>query len=104
MCGRHQPSITGGKAEESKREIRASLDLLAEDWREVQSTDEVRLLSVLISQRHPVKAADCLQLASAFVWRESTNEDPEFVCLDDRLRKAASDECFDVLPGSSEEE
>lgn len=88
--------------EEGESDARTSLDTLAEDWREVQPTDEMRSLSALISQHHPLKAADCFQLAVAFVWRESTDEDPEFVCLDDRLRRAASDEGFDVLPEPSE--
>jgi uncharacterized protein len=66
-------------------EARATLDLLAEDWREVQPTDEVRSLTALLSRRQPLRAADALQLAAAFV------------CLDDRLRQAARDEGFDVL-------
>jgi uncharacterized protein with PIN domain len=69
---------------ESEEEARASLDLLAEDWREVQPTDEVRSLS------------------AAFVWRESTDEDLGFVCLDDRLRQAATDEGFEMLPMETE--
>jgi len=97
-------SLEGRLDDEGERETRASLDLLAEDWREVQPTDEVRSLSALISQRRPLKAADALQLAAAFVWRESTDEGLGFVCLDDRLRQAASDEGFEVLPEAPEAE
>jgi predicted nucleic acid-binding protein len=78
------------------------LDLLAEDWREVQPTDEVRSLAALLSRRQPLRAADALQLAAAFVWRERSNEHRGLVCLDDRLRRAALDEGFDVLPELSE--
>ena len=83
-------------------EARATLDLPVEDWREVQPTEEVRSLAALLSRRHPLRAADALQLAAAFVWRESTNELRDFVCLDDRLRRAARDEGFDILPETLE--
>ena len=83
-------------------EARATLDLLAEDWREVQPTDEVRSLTALLSRRQPLRAADALQLAEAFVWRESTKEHRDFVWLDDRLRRAARVEGFDLLPETLE--
>lgn len=88
--------------EQGEGDARASLDLLAEDWREGQPTGEVRSLAALISRRQPLRAADALQLAAAFVWRESTDENPGFVCLDDRLRRAAREEGFYVLPETSE--
>jgi len=88
--------------EQGESEARASLDLLAEDWREVQPTDEVRALAALLSRRQPLRAADALQLAAAFVWRENTDEHRGFVCLDQRLRRAASEEGFSVLPRSDE--
>jgi hypothetical protein len=88
--------------EQGEGEARASLDLLAEDWYEVQATDEVRTLAALLSRRQPLRAADALQLAAAFVWRESTDENPDFVCLDDRRRRAAREEGFDVLPEALE--
>ena len=65
--------------------------------------DEEEARASLLSQQHPRKAADALQLAAAFVWRENAAEDKSFVCLDDRLREAASEEGFDVLPNSSRE-
>jgi predicted nucleic acid-binding protein len=83
---------------EGGEETRDALDLLAEDWREVEPTDEVRLLAALLSQWHPLKAADAFQLAAAFVWRETDAYGDDFVCLDDQLRRAASYEGFDVLP------
>ncbi len=89
--------------EQGEGDARASLDLLAEDWREVQPTDEVRSLAALLSRRQPLRAADALQLAAAFVWRERSDEQRGFVCLDDRLRQAAQGEGFDVLPGPAEE-
>lgn len=83
---------------EGEEETRDALDLLAEDWREVEPTDEVRLLAALLSQSHPLKAAEAFQLSAAFVWRETDANGDDFVCLDDQLRRAASDEGFDILP------
>jgi predicted nucleic acid-binding protein len=83
---------------EGGEETRDALDLLVEDWREVEPTDEVRLLAALLSRRHPLKAADALRLAAAFVWRETDTSGDDFVRLDDQLRRAASDEGFDVMP------
>jgi uncharacterized protein len=88
--------------EQGEGEARALLDLLTEDWREVQPTDEMRSLAALISRRQPLRAAYALQLAAAFVWRESTDENPGFVYLDERLRRAALEEGFDVLPETLE--
>jgi predicted nucleic acid-binding protein len=82
---------------EGGEETRDGLDLLVEDWREVEPTDEVRLLAALLSRRHPLKAADALQLAAAFVWRQTDASGDDFVCLDDELRRVASDEGFDVM-------
>jgi uncharacterized protein len=84
--------------EEAAEETRDALDLLAEDWREVEPTGEVRLLAALLTQWYPLEAADAFQLAAAFVWRESGANGDDFVCLDARLRRAATDEGFDVLP------
>ena len=75
----------------------------AEDWREVEPTGEVRLLAALLSQWYPLKAADAFQLAAAIVWHESGANGDDFVCLDARLRRAATDEGFDVLPVKEED-
>lgn len=89
--------------ERGEDEARASPDLLAEDWLEVQPTEEIRSLDALLSRRQPLRAAGALlQLAAAFVWRERSDEHREFVCLDDRLRQAARDEGFEILPEALE--
>ncbi len=90
--------------EEGGEEARTVLDRLTQDWREVEPTDDVRLLAALLSKRHPLKAADILQVAAALVWCEGATEGRGFVCLDDRLRRAASNEGFEVLPRLAEEE
>ena len=89
----------GDRGEE---EARAALDRLANNWVERRPTDDTRLLAMLVSKYHPLKAADALQIAAALRWCEGDTGGTGFVCLDDRLRKAAQDEGFDVLPNTME--
>lgn len=72
--------------------------LIAGAWTEVGPTDDVRLTAAILSQDHPLKTADALQLAAALRWCEGDTGSAGFVCLDDRLRRAARGEGFDVLP------
>lgn len=95
----------GGLDEETEEEARIALDRLVDDeWLEIEPTDEIRLLAVLISKRYPLKAADALQLAAALRWCEGDTEAADFVCLDDQLRAAALGEGFMVLPERSASE
>ncbi|HZY66848.1 MAG TPA: type II toxin-antitoxin system VapC family toxin [Rubrobacteraceae bacterium] len=84
--------------ENGQEETRAALDGLSADWMEVEPANELRLLAMLVSKSHPLKAADCLQLAAALRWCKGDTEGAVFMYLDDRLRRAAEDEGFDVLP------
>ena len=47
---------------------------------------------------HPLRAADALQLAAALVWANGHATGYSFVCLDQRLREAARQEGFGILP------
>lgn len=87
--------------EETEGEARSRLDLLADTWRETRPYDDLRLLASLLSRDHPLKAADALQLAAALRWCEGNTRGAGFVCLDNQLRRAASEEGFDVLPEGS---
>ena len=88
----------GSWGEEYEEETRAVLDGLATNWLEVEPTNELRLLAMLVSKAYPLKAADALQLAAALRWCGGNTGDAGFVCLDNQLRRAAEDEGFDVLP------
>ena len=90
--------------EESEQETRAALDGLAEDWVEIEPVDDMRLLASLLSKDHPLKTAAALQLAAALRWCEGDTNGTGFVCLDERLRRAAEDEGFCVLPEPPDEE
>lgn len=84
--------------EDGEEEARARPDRLAGEWREVEPLDDLRLLAMLVSKYHPLKAADALQLAAALRWCGGDTVNAGFVCLDDRLSRAAFDEGFEVLP------
>ena len=91
----------GDLDEEYEQETRAALDGLAVDWTEIEPTIDIRLLASLLSKDHPLGTADALQLAAALRWREGDTNGTRFVCLDNRLRRAARDEGSQVLPGEA---
>jgi len=79
-------------------EIRRSLAALAGCWTEIEPTPTLRNEAVRLLLNHPLRAADALQLAAALAWSGGSVRGHEFVCLDDRLRLAARNEGFTVLP------
>ena len=87
--------------EESTRDV---LDVLTGTWIEIRHTNDLRLLSTLLSKYHPLRTADCFQLAAALRWCEGDTGGAEFVCLDHRLRRAAQDDGFSELPALVETE
>ncbi|TAK56256.1 MAG: PIN domain-containing protein [Gammaproteobacteria bacterium] len=70
----------------------------AESWREVLPAELVRDTAVRLLRRHDLRAADSLQLAAALVASGDQPGGAEFVALDERLRRAAGNEGFDLLP------
>jgi predicted nucleic acid-binding protein len=70
---------------------------LAAGWHEVEASDAVREAAVRFLRVHPLRAADALQLAAAFVAAERRPPSLEVVTLDDRLAVAARKEGFIVL-------
>ncbi|MBA2691853.1 MAG: type II toxin-antitoxin system VapC family toxin [Rubrobacter sp.] len=80
---------------------RSKLTTLSGGWVEIQPTLELRSLSGHLLAAHPLRAADALQLAAALRWCGSGPEGSEFVSLDRRLRNAAEEEGFSILPVSA---
>ena len=70
---------------------------LTASWQEVESGDLVRETAIRLLRVHPLRAADSLQLAAAFVAAEGRPSTLEFVTLDDRLALAAQREGFVVI-------
>jgi hypothetical protein len=82
-----------GAANQAVERLRA----MAGEWHEVLATDTVRSAALRMLRVHPLRAADSLQLAAAFVAAEHDPPSLEFVSLDDRLVEAADREGFRVF-------
>jgi uncharacterized protein len=73
------------------------LQRLAAGWHEVDPSDAIRETAVRFIRVHPLRAADALQLAAAFLAAEQRPVSLEIVTLDDRLAAAARKEGFAVV-------
>ena len=83
------------EGEASAREL---LNDLSGIWTEAQPTARLRALAEQTLAVHPLRAADVLQLAAALIWCGEQPRGRPFVCLDGRLRGAASRYGFTLLP------
>jgi predicted nucleic acid-binding protein len=70
---------------------------LAPTWHEVDPSDPIREAAVRFLRVHPLRAADALQLAAAFIAAERRPSSLEIVTLDDRLAAAARKEGFVLI-------
>jgi predicted nucleic acid-binding protein len=63
----------------------------------VDPSDAIREAAVRFLRVHPLRAADALQLAAAFLAAERRPSSLEMVTLDDRLAAAARKEGFALI-------
>jgi predicted nucleic acid-binding protein len=80
------------------------LKQLSGGWYEVDPTDTVREAAVRFLRVHPLRTADALQLAAAFIAAERRPSSLELVTLDDRLAGAARKEGFVLTETPSSED
>jgi predicted nucleic acid-binding protein len=73
------------------------LQRLADGWHEVDPSDGIREAAVRFLRVHPLRAADALQLAAAFVAAERRPSSLEIITLDERLVAAARKEGFAMI-------
>src|SRR5712664_1862039 len=73
------------------------LKQLANGWHEIEPNEIVRENAMRFLRVHPLRAADALQLAAAFMAAERRPASLDIVALDDRLATAARREGFVVL-------
>lgn len=71
-------------------------------WQEIDPSDVVRETATRFVRVHPLRAADALQLAAAFVAAEQRPGSLNVVTLDDRLADAARKEGFAVIDLAAE--
>lgn len=76
----------------------AGLRRLQATAHQVQPAEEVRSLAEGLLLKHPLRAADALQLAAGLLWSEERPRRAGFVALDHRLRTAAAREGFQLFP------
>jgi predicted nucleic acid-binding protein len=86
----------GALDEAAANEAFHRLKQLAAGWHEVDPSDDLREAAIRFLRVHPLRAADALQLAAAFVASERRPSSLEVVSLDDRLMAAARKEGFVV--------
>ena len=72
------------------------LKRLTDGWHEVEASDSIRETAVRFLRVHPLRAADAMQLAAAFVVADRRPSSLELVTLDERLAAAARKEGFAI--------
>ncbi len=78
-------------------QARQRLKLLREGWSEVLPSEQVRDNAERVLLRHPLRAADALQLGAALRWAENHPRGHRFHSLDARLNQAARKEGFEIV-------
>jgi predicted nucleic acid-binding protein len=73
------------------------LKQLASGWHEVEPSEMVRKSALRFLRVHPLRAADALQLAAAFIASEHRPASLQVVTLGDRLADAARKEGFTLV-------
>jgi uncharacterized protein len=73
------------------------LKQLANGWHEIEPSEIVRENALGFLRVHPLRPADALQLAAAFIAAERRPPSLEVVTLDDRLADAARKEGFELI-------
>lgn len=86
---------------EGEASARGLLNDLSGIWTEAQPTARLRTLAEQALSIHSLRAADALQLAAALIWSGEQPQGRPFVCLDERLRNAATRSGFILLPGNA---
>ena len=70
---------------------------LADGWHEIEASEIVRESAMRFLRVHPLRAADALQLAAAFIAAERRPPSLQIVTLDERLAEAARKEGFALV-------
>jgi hypothetical protein len=79
------------------RQAQWRLDKLKSIWKEVQPTEPLRSLAADLLERYPLRAADALQLAAAYIWSSNRPFNRRLISGDIRLLEAAEAVGFRVV-------
>lgn len=83
----------------TEQQAGALLATLATVWSEIQPSEGLRARAERLLGVHSIRAADAFQLAAALLWTQGATRGHHFVSFDQRLREAAAQEGFSILPG-----
>jgi predicted nucleic acid-binding protein len=75
-------------------EAGAKLEKLRRGWRELQPTEALRAQAESFLKRYPLRAADALQLAAAWIWCAGHPQTCVFISADAQLLEAAQQAGF----------
>ena len=75
----------------------ARLEQLRSGWRELQPSDLLRSQAEIFLMGHPLKAADALQLAAAWIWCSGNPQRCVFISGDAQRLEAARQAGFQVV-------
>lgn len=78
-------------------QARALLTVLQQAWHEILATETVRAHAARLLRRHPLRAADALQLAAALTWAAGRPAASRLATFDQRLAEAARGEGFELV-------
>lgn len=73
------------------------LDDLRRSWMEILPEDDIRDRAELMLDRHPLAAADALQLAAAWIWCDGHPRNRAFISGDTQLLAAAAQAGFNAI-------
>ena len=93
----------GSLSSRAADQARTRLHLLQTGWSEIVAAESVRQYAAGLLLRHPLRAADALQLGAALRWAGGLPRGHRFHTLDNRLREAARKEGFQVIEKDTEE-
>jgi predicted nucleic acid-binding protein len=98
-CASALTRLERAAALDAKRGALASdrLRQLANGWHEIEPSEIVRESAMRFLRVHPLRAADALQLAAAFIAAERRPASLQIVTLDQRLADAARKEGFALV-------
>jgi uncharacterized protein len=78
-------------------EAGARLEKLRRAWRELQPTEALRAQAETFLMNYPLKAADALQLAAAWIWSSGNPQTRVFISGDRQLLEAARQAGFQTV-------
>lgn len=95
LMRRHRDGLL---TDQGMTQARQRLTDLGKAWSVIEPSSAIKSDALRALAVHPLRSADAVQLAAALVWADHAPEGRTMVCCDERLRKGARAEGFDIVP------